>query len=67
MWKVIYIVPTEAAALKLKVLLSKNGFLSKANLVGSKHNGGLGTYEISVPVSEAEDAYECLCEHRFEG
>lgn len=67
MWKVIYIVPTEEAAKQIKELLVRNGFLSKVTLIGSKHNGGVGTWEISVPVSEAEDAYEVLCENKFLG
>lgn len=67
MWKVIYIVPTEEAAGQIKELLTRNGFLSKVTLIGSKHNRGVGTWEISVPVSEAEDAYEVLCENKFLG
>lgn len=67
MWKVIYIAPTEEIANKLKAVLAENGFLCQTKSVGTKHKGGLGTYEISVPVSEAEDAYEVLCESKFQG
>ena len=31
----------------------------------AQKGGQGGAYEISVPYSEAEDAYEVLCENRF--
>lgn len=45
-------------------MLSENGFLIKLKTTGGKHSKA---YEICVPVSEAEDAYEVLCEHKFHG
>ena len=51
MWKVIYIAPTQERAESLKKLLADNGFPA--------------AIEISVPVSEAEEAYEVLAEHGF--
>lgn len=64
MWKVVYIVPSEENALKLKEMLTVNGFLVQVKSSGSKHNKA---FEICVPFSEAEDAYEVLCEHKFQG
>lgn len=63
MWKVLYIAPNEAQAQRLQQLLADNGFLVKVKSVGSKHNKA---FEICVPVSEAEDAYEVLCENKFQ-
>ncbi len=63
MWKVLYIVQTETAAQRLQKLLTDNGFLARVKSVGGKHTKA---YEICVPVSEAEDAYEVLCENKFQ-
>ena len=63
MCKVLYIAPTEAQAQRIQQLLSENGFLVKVKSSGGKHNKA---FEICVPVSEAEDAYEVLCEHKFQ-
>ena len=65
MWKVIYIAPTQERAESLKKLLADNGFLCQLNAVGSHRNGKAAAIEISVPVSEAEEAYEVLAEHGF--
>ena len=59
MWKVIYIAPTQERAEKLKKMLTDNGFVRK--------NGKPASIEISVTESEAEDAYEVLAEHGFQG
>ncbi|MDD7380037.1 MAG: hypothetical protein SPI01_05710 [Succiniclasticum sp.] len=67
MWKVLYIAPTQDRAYKLKELLDKNGFLCQLKQVGMRHNSKLGTFEICVPVSEAEEAYEVLAENGFLG
>lgn len=64
MWKVVYIEQNEANAEKIKEMLTANGFLIRVKAVGGKHNKA---YEICVPFSEAEDAYEVLCEHKFKG
>lgn len=64
MWKTIYIAATESQAEGIRKMLSENGFLIKLKTTGGKHNKA---YEICVPVSEAEDAYEVLCEHKFHG
>ena len=64
MWKVVYIEQNEENAKKIKHMLTENGFLIQIKAVGGKHNKA---YEICVPVSEAEDAYEVLCEHKFQG
>lgn len=64
MWKVVYIEQNEANAEKIKEMLTANGFLIKVKAAGGKHNKA---YEICVPFSEAEDAYEVLCEHKFKG
>lgn len=64
MWKVVYIVQSEEHALKIKNMLTENGFLIQIKTSGGKHNKA---YEICVPYSEAEDAYEVLCEHKFQG
>ncbi len=61
MWKVLYIAQTATQAQRLESLLSRNGFLVKVNISGVK------VYEICVPPSEAEDAYEVLCEYKFQG
>lgn len=63
MWKVIYIAQSEEHAQRLQQILSENGFLVKLKSAGGKHNKA---YEICVPYSEAEDAYEVLCEHKFQ-
>ncbi len=64
MWKVVFIAHSEEQALKIRQMLTDNGFLIQLKSSGSKHNKA---YEICVPVSEAEDAYEVLCEHKFQG
>lgn len=63
MWKVVYIAQNAHSADKIKQLLTENGFLIQMKSVGGRHKD---SYEISVPFSEAEDAYEVLCEHRFQ-
>ena len=63
MWKVIYIAPTQERADKIKQLLADNGFLCQIKAVGTRSNGKVCLMEISVPSSEAEDAYEVLAEH----
>ena len=65
MWQVIYIAPTRERAEKLKKLLADNGFLCQLKQVGTKRGGKIVSIEISVPISEAEDAYEVLAEHGF--
>lgn len=65
MWKVIYIAPTQERAEKMKKLLADNGFLCQLKTVGTHRNGKPASIEISVPVSEASDAYEVLAEHGF--
>lgn len=63
MWKTIYIAHTEEQAKKIKQMLTENGFLVQLKSAGGKHNKA---YEIRLPVSEAEDAYEVLCENKFQ-
>ena len=63
MWKVLYIATTDAQCQKIRTLLEQNGFLVQGKSAGGKHNKA---YEICVPVSEAEDAYEVLCENKFQ-
>ena len=63
MWKVIFIAQGEEHARRMQQLLEDNGFLVKLRGVGGKKNT---SYEVCVPVSEAEDAYEVLCEHKFQ-
>ena len=65
MWKVIYIAPTQERAEKLKKLLADNGFLCQLKAAGAHRNGKAAAIEISVPVSEAEEAYEVLAAHGF--
>jgi predicted ArsR family transcriptional regulator len=65
-WKVIFIAPTQERAEKLKELLADNGFLCQLKTVGTHRNGKAASIEISVPVSEANDAYEVLAEHGFQ-
>ena len=65
MWKVIYIAPSQERAEKLKKLLADNGFLCQMKAVGTHRNGKASLVEVSVPASEAEDAYEVLAEHGF--
>ncbi|MBR4908165.1 MAG: hypothetical protein IKZ43_04045 [Acidaminococcaceae bacterium] len=50
----------------MKKLLADNGFLCQLKTVGTHRNGKPASVEISVPVSEAEDAYEVLAEHGFQ-
>ena len=66
MWKVIYIAPTQERAEKIKKFLADNGFLCQLKAVGTHRNGKAASIEISVPVSEAGDAYEVLAEHGFQ-
>ena len=66
MWKVIYIAPTQERAERIKKLLADNGFLCQLKTVGTRRNGKPASVEISVPVSEAPDAYEVLAEHGFQ-
>ena len=63
MWKTIYIAHTEEQAKKIKQMLTENGFLVQLKSAGGKHNKA---NEICLPVSEAEDAYEVLCESKFQ-
>ena len=63
MWKTIYIAHTEEQAQKIKQMLTENGFLVQLKSAGGKHNKA---YEICLPVSEAEDSYEVLCETKFQ-
>ena len=63
MWKTIYIAHTEEQAQKIKQMLTENGFLVQMKSAGGKHNKA---YEICLPVSEAEDPYEVLCENKFQ-
>ena len=65
MWKVIFIAPTQERAEKIKKLLAENGYLCQLKTVGTHRNGKAASIEISVPVSEAKDAYEVLAEHGF--
>ena len=62
MWKVLYIAPTEAQAQRIQQLLAESGFLVKVKSAGGKHNKA---YEICVPVSEAEDAYDVCANINF--
>lgn len=64
MWKVVYIAQTVEASAKIKEILAANGFLTQTKTTSSKYGGGV--YEISVPISEAEDAYEVICENKFQ-
>ena len=66
MWKVIYIAQTQERAEKLKKMLADNGFLCQLKTVGTHRSGKAVSIEISVPVSEAKDAYEVLAEHGFQ-
>ena len=63
MWKVVYIAQTAEAAARIKEVLAANGFLTQTKTTNSKHGG---VYEISVPLSEAEDAYEVICENKLQ-
>ena len=63
MWKVLYIAPTEAQDQRIQQLLAESGFLVNVKRAGGKHKKA---YEICVPVSGAEDAYEVLCENKFQ-
>jgi len=67
MWKVIYIAHGAGAAQNLETLLRKSGFMCRVHVVGSRRSGVAGAYEIEVPESEADDAYEVLCENGFKG
>ena len=66
MWKVIFIAPTRERAEKVKKLLADNGFLCQLKPAGTRRNGKAAAIEISVPVSEAEDAYEVLAGQGFQ-
>ncbi len=66
MWKVVYIAQTHEAAAKIKELFAANGFLTQINKSNPKQKGH-GAYEISVPFSETEEAYEVLCSNRLHG
>lgn len=64
MWKVVYIAQKAETAAKIKNILAANGFLAQVGT--SKAKSGCGAYEISVPFSEAEDAYDVICENKFQ-
>jgi predicted ArsR family transcriptional regulator len=64
MWKVVYIAQSHEAASKIKQLLAENGFLTQ---ISKENSRGQGVYEISVPFSETEEAYEVLCCNRLLG
>ncbi len=66
MWKVVYIAQSQEAAIKIKELFAVDGFLTQVSKSNPKHNGH-GAYEISVPFSETEEAYEVLCNNRLHG
>ncbi len=63
MWKTIYIAHNTEQAEKIKQLLTENGFLVQLKSAGGKNNKA---FEICIPVSEAEDAYEVLCEQKVQ-
>ena len=63
MWKVVYIAQTAEAAARIKAVLAATGFKTQDKTTNSKLGG---VYEISVPLSEAEDAYEVICENKFQ-
>ncbi len=64
MWKTVFITQSEAHAEKIKAMLTANGFLVQLKKSHGRNNKN---YEICVPYSELEDAYEVLCEHKFQG
>ena len=66
MWKVVYIAQSHEAASKIKQLLAENCFLTQISKENSRRKGQ-GVYEISVPFSETEEAYEVLCCNRLLG
>ena len=63
MWKVVYIAQTAEAAARIKEVLAVKGVLSQAKSTNSEDGG---VYEISVTLAEAEDAYEGICENKFQ-
>lgn len=63
MWKVVYIAQNIESACRIKEVLAENGFLTQTKTTSSKHGG---VYEISVPFSEAADAYEVICDNKFQ-
>ena len=52
MWKVVYIAQTAEAAARIKEVLAANGFLTQTKTTNSKHGG--------------VDAYEVICENKFQ-
>ena len=61
MWEVIYIAQNKEMLNKVRNLLENNGFLMQVSEVrrGEKRQ----SYEIRVTTSEAEDAYQVICDH----
>lgn len=61
MWKVVYIAQNREAMQKAKSFLEANGFLVQTKMVNPGAKGQ--SYELCVASSEAEEAYEIICNH----
>lgn len=59
MWRVIYIAPNATLAEEIRKSLVSEGFLVSVRPAGVG-DGGAGLYEVLVPQSEAQDAYEAI-------
>jgi hypothetical protein len=59
MWKVVYIAQNKDVLARAKAALEANSFLVQVREVAAGNRGC--SYEICVPVSESQEAYEVIC------
>ncbi len=62
MWTVIYIARSKKMAKKIEGLLTKEGMLVKVQAMSKKIEKEDGSFEISVPEAEVEEAQSILYE-----
>ncbi|MCL6477119.1 MAG: glutamate decarboxylase [Peptococcaceae bacterium] len=60
MWTVVFIAPHMREAMKIKEILSGEGFLVKLKTVGLSQTSECGPVEVLVPESEVEEALEII-------
>ncbi|MDD2402227.1 MAG: DUF2007 domain-containing protein [Clostridia bacterium] len=63
MWTVVYISPNGVIAEQIKAILVNEGLLVMLRPMGVPHLGELGSVEVLVPESEAEEASQILTEN----
>lgn len=60
MWTVVYIAPNKKIADSLKDILTNEGLLVQLRAIGLPNSGESGAFEILVPESEVDEAFEIV-------